>query len=139
MSTKFWIYFGIFAACWYFLGFIGWRVQKDVLRRGYGGAAANFWGLGVIFFAPIVLPLYIVFRRISPGYVTEELKPGQQTICPHCGEANPKDAELCERCHKRIDIDIPEMGEKQCPNCSHMNPVTAEYCEKCDERISFKD
>ena len=71
MPTKFWIYFGIFAICWYFLGFIAWRVQKDALKRGYGQAAANFWGIGIIFLAFIFLPLYMIFRRRAPGYVTE--------------------------------------------------------------------
>ena len=139
MPKLFWILFGTFAISWYFFGFIGWRVQKDALKRGYGQASANFWGVGVIFLPFIFIPLYAIFRSRAPGYVTDEIKPGQRTICPHCGEANPKDNELCDSCGKRVEIDIPEIGEKQCSNCGHMNPVTAEYCSKCDERISFKD
>jgi ribosomal protein L40E len=139
MPKLFWILFGTFAFCWYFMGYIGWRVQNDALRRGYGRAAANFWGIGIIFLPFIFLPLYIVFRYRAPGYVTEEIRPGQRTLCPHCGEVNPKDAELCRHCGKRMEIEIPEIGLKQCPNCGHMNPVTAEYCTKCDERISFKE
>jgi ribosomal protein L40E len=139
MSTWFWIGFFAFAAVWYFFGFVGWRVQKDALKRGYGGSAANFWGVGVIFMPFIFLPLYAWFRHRAPGYVTEEYKPGTTTLCPHCAEINPKDATVCKECGKSLDYEPPPIGEKACPNCGEMNPATAEYCEKCDERISFED
>ncbi len=139
MTKTFWIVFAIFAVCWYFIGFIAWRVQNDALKRGFGRNAANFWGVGTVFLPFIFIPLYAFFRIKAPGYVVEDIKPGQRTICPHCGEANKKDAELCRVCGKRIDIETPEIGLKQCPTCGAMNPANAEYCSKCEERISFKD
>jgi len=140
MSTKFWIFFGLFAVCWYFVGFVAWRIQIDALKRGFGRTAANFWGVGTVFLPFIFIPLYIVFKRAAPKYVVDtELKPGTTTLCPHCGEMNPKNAELCRKCEKKMALEVFEAGLKQCPNCAAMNPVDAEYCEKCKERISFKE
>ena len=139
MPKLFWILFTLFAICWYFIGFIAWRIQNDAVKRGFGRSAANFWGVGTVFLPLIFIPFYIVFRNKAPGYVVEEIKPGTRTLCPYCGEVNKITDELCKHCGKRMSLDLPELGHKQCPNCGVMNPADAEYCEKCKERISFVD
>jgi ribosomal protein L40E len=141
MSIKFWIFFGIFAVCWYFIGFIAWRIQNDALKRGFGRTSANFWGVGTVFLPFIFIPLYLVFKRAAPGYIVDkEMKPGTTTLCPHCGEMNPKDAVRCSKCEREMSLEVLEtLGLKQCPNCGEMNPTDAEYCKKCKQVVGFKD
>ena len=81
----------IWAVMMYVIGYIAWRVQNDAIKRGYSSITATFWALGVLFFTPVMLPLYVVLRdKRSPVEtkpdVVAEAKKKLNITCPFCGE-----------------------------------------------------
>jgi hypothetical protein len=130
-----------FAMIMYASGIAGYRVQRDASSRGLGKAAVTFWSVAVIFFGPVFLPLYLIFRAraVFAGANTPEPVVDHQLLCPHCGEKNPADQQTCSACHKYLNENVSLVGEKQCPYCGRMNRVDASRCSNCDQLIGKMD
>jgi ribosomal protein L40E len=133
--------FIILAVFFYFFAVAGYRVQEDAKKRGMGIAAVTFWSFCVVFFGPIFLPLYLIFRARSVFAATQEEKEKAERyrLCPHCGTQNPADAKVCEKCHKVLDSLEAAMGKKICPECGAENPVEAYRCKVCSQVIGYID
>jgi len=131
--------FVIFALAWYFFGIMAYRVQEDAKKRGMAKAAVTFWSVSVVFFGPIFLPLYYIFRSKAVFAASEEEKTSDRkfTLCPHCGESNPDNRTTCVKCKKPLDASIPTVGTKRCPYCDAENPIDARRCSSCDQTIGY--
>jgi len=146
MSVEFiqhwWLtFFIIFALVMYFFAFASYRVQEDARKRGLGRAAVTFWSISVVFFGPIFLPLYLVFRTravFARGARSADDR-DRYSLCPHCGEENPIDEKVCKRCHRLLGVLASTLGRKLCPYCGAENPVEANRCKGCDQVIGFAD
>lgn len=130
-----------FALYMYCFAFSGWRVQQDAKKRGLGKAAVTFWSVGTVFFGPIFLPLYLIFRAravfaVKPG---EESGDEHYRLCPHCGARNPEKEKVCVECRKLLDVEGGAIGEKSCPYCGAMSPVEARRCKSCDQVIGYAE
>jgi len=137
---KYWkIIFAIFALLWYFFGVMSYQVQGDARKRGLSKAAVTFWSVSVVFFGPIFLPLYYIFRSNAIFAAREGKETGSKrySLCPHCGEKNPIDKSTCQKCGKPMDPNVPTVGTKGCPYCGAINPVNADRCSSCDQVIGF--
>lgn len=51
-------------------------------------------------------------------------------ICPNCGESNPDDATLCQKCAETLPV-----GEVVCPTCGTKNRSVARFCAKCGTNL----
>ena len=138
MTTAFKIVIVIWAISMYLVGYIAWRVQNDALKRGYSSITATFWSLGVIFMAPIMLPLYILLREKSEPKEIEldEVEQARRRLfitCPHCGEENPPELIKCQKCERALVGEGKAIGTKACPYCGEQNDINAVYCANCKE------
>lgn len=139
---RYWLIgFIMVAAIMYAFGLAAYRVQEDAKRRGLGKAAVTFWSVSVVFFGPIFLPLYLMFRTraVFAGGKRDESGRVPYRLCPHCGAENPAEERVCARCHKRMDIDLPSVGKKACPYCGAQNPIEAARCSACGQVIGYRD
>jgi ribosomal protein L40E len=133
--------FIVLAILMYFFAYAGFFVQQDAKKKGLGKAAVTFWSVGVVFFGPIFLPLYLVFRSRSvfakaPSETENKSNTG---FCQHCGADNPANEKFCAKCHKMLDSDHEITGEKNCPYCGALNPAAASRCKACDQVIGYSD
>jgi ribosomal protein L40E len=140
MSTSFKISLAILVVTMYLVGYISWRVQNDALKRGYNRTAATFWSLGVFFFPPLMLPLYILLRgKVAPQEPVEsELEKAKKSLsitCRHCGEQNSPDSTRCQKCETLLIDEGKSIGRKSCPYCGETNDVNAIYCANCRQGI----
>jgi len=53
----------------------------------------------------------------------QEMKRGDEVICPECGAANPQNAQHCGRCGIKLEFN--------CPNCNALNSYGTVYCLQC--------
>jgi hypothetical protein len=129
-----------FAIIMYASGFAGYLVQQDAKKRALSKASIMFWSVGSVFFGPIFVPLYLMFRARSvfAGGKVEEVKEAYR-LCPNCGTENPQDQAICRKCRQRIDTGMPMQGTKQCPYCGVMNPVKESRCTNCKQVIGEDD
>jgi len=140
MSTSFKISLAILVISMYLVGYIAWRVQNDALKRGYNRTAAAFWSVAVLFFPPVMLPLYIIFRRKAEPEAANEsaINKARRSLyitCPHCGEENPPELMRCQKCEKPLVGEGKAIGRKACPYCGDLNDVNAVYCANCKQKI----
>ena len=140
MSVSFKISLAILVVSMYLVGYIAWRVQNDALSRGYNRTAAAFWSLGVFFFSPLMLPLYIVLRGKSESSADsekplEKAKKELMITCRHCGEMNLPELTRCQKCEKSLVDEGKSVGKKSCPYCGEINDVNAVYCGNCKQGI----
>ena len=139
---RWWITGFIFMAVYlYGSGYLGYLVQEDAKRRGMNKTSVTFWSVATVFFLPIFLPLYMIFRSQAVFVGIEQDKDGKVPfiLCPHCGNENPADEKVCVKCHKRMDISPEQMGTKSCPYCGAMNEVDARTCHSCGQVIGYVD
>jgi len=131
--------FAIFAAVWYFFGVMAYRVQEDAKKRGLSRTAVTFWSVSIVFFGPIFLPLYFIFRSNAIFTAKEGETPLniKYILCPHCGESNTSERTSCAKCNKQLDEGIPAVGTKACPYCGAENSVDAGRCVSCDQVIGY--
>ena len=130
----------IWAITMYLVGIIAWRVQNDALKRGYSGTMATFWSLGVFFFAPLMLPLYIILRdKSAPREKKDDpVKTAREKlnlVCPHCGEENPPENSYCVKCRKSLAGEGKAIGTKACQYCGEHNDINAVYCSNCKQLL----
>jgi len=140
MSTSFKISLAVLVISMYLVGYIAWRVQNDALKRGYNSTSAAFWSIAVFFFPPIMLPLYIIFRKkAEPEAVKESaIEKARKSLyitCPYCGEENPPELTRCQKCEKALIGEGKSIGRKACPYCGDLNDVNAVYCANCKQKI----
>jgi ribosomal protein L40E len=135
------IAFLIFAAIFYAFGYAGHHVQQDARKRGLGKAAVTFWSVSVVFFGPLFLPLYMIFRSRAIFATGARTDSGSRRykLCNHCGSENKLDEKICQKCHKVLDSLVSSLGEKECTHCGVMNPVDARRCRSCDQIIGYID
>lgn len=133
--------FAILALLMYFFGYAGYMVQNDAKKRGLGKAAVTFWSVGVVFFGPIFLPLYLIFRSkvVFVGAANPETERKQYKLCPHCGEENAMDEQVCRKCRKYLDTVLMPQGTKTCPYCGTTNPVENARCLNCQQLIGIEE
>lgn len=140
---KWWLLvFLIAAVLMYFFAWAGYRVQEDAKKRGLGQSAVTFWSVSVVFFGPIFLPLYLMFRSravFATGADSAHQEETRYKLCPHCGAENPVGEKICNECHKPLDSLTASLGEKACNYCGTMNPVDATRCVNCDQVIGYTD
>jgi hypothetical protein len=142
LVQRWWLYIYIaFGVYMYIFAYMGYLVQEDTKKRGLGKPAVTFWSVSVVFFGPIFLPLYLIFRSraVFAGGVRDDGGGTPYRLCPYCGTENPADEKICKKCHKRMDSELAAMGKKACPYCGAMNPVEAVRCAACDQVIGFVD
>ena len=140
MSTSFKIALAILVVAMYLVGYIAWRIQNDALSRGYNRTAAAFWSLGVFFFPPLMLPLYVLLRgKTEPRKIeetpVERAKKKLFITCKYCGEQNPPELMRCQKCEKSLVDEGVSIGKKSCPYCGETNDVNAVYCANCRQGI----
>ncbi|HDS29660.1 MAG TPA: hypothetical protein ENN67_01315, partial [Firmicutes bacterium] len=125
----------------YTFAYLGYLVQEDAKKRGLGKPAVAFWSISVVFFGPIFLPLYLIFRSHAIFAPVEGGRKDKDAylLCPHCGAENPLSEKICKKCHKHMDYEISAVGKKNCPYCGAMNPVEASRCIACDQVIGYVD
>jgi ribosomal protein L40E len=130
-----------FAFIMYSSAFAGYRIQQDAKKRGLSKASVTFWSVGTVFFGPIFLPLYLMFRAraVFAGGKGEEPAREAYRLCPNCGTENPLDRTTCKKCRRRFDTDKPMQGTKQCPYCGATNPVEGSRCTNCEQVIGLDD
>lgn len=126
----------IWAVAMYLVGIISWRVQNDALKRGYSSTMAAFWSLGIFFFAPVMLPLYIILRdRSSPREPIEDAvslaKKKLNIVCNFCGEENPPENSFCAKCQRSLFGEGKAVGTRACQYCGQQNDINAVQCSNC--------
>ncbi len=133
------VMFIAFCVLMYAFAYSGYLVQEDAKKRGLGKPAVTFWSFTVVFFGPIFLPLYLMFRAraVFASIEGDKIETRPFRLCPHCGEENEEKAGVCRKCHKRIDSAEQAGGKKDCPYCGAMNPVESTRCAACDQVIGY--
>ena len=139
MTSTFMIILVIFVFTMYLVGYIAWRVQNDALKRGYSHITASFWAMGVFFFSPIMLPLYVVLREKSDVIQNvDEVEEARKTLyitCPHCGEENPPEISKCQKCDRSLLGEGQSIGTRACPYCGIQNEINSGHCLNCKQSI----
>ena len=108
------VMFIMFGVLMYAFAYSGYLVQEDAKKRGLGKPAVTFWSFSVVFFGPIFLPLYLMFRAraVFAGSEREKSDTKPYRLCPHCGEENEEKARVCRKCHKTMDSTVLAGGKK---------------------------
>lgn len=142
LIQRWWLWgFILLAILMYFFAYAGYRVQEDAKKRGLGKPAVTFWSISVVFFGPLFLPLYLMFRSraVFAGRSQEDESKARFRLCPHCGTENPAGERVCRQCRRMMDSAPESVGKKICPYCGAENPVEARRCRVCDQVIGYAE